>query len=65
MNKEVDEPVGSLFIFAATWYVMTITTQGVHTPGGLFLPGMIIGCALGLIVSKTAKEIGMTNPSTG
>ena len=38
------------FDFSATWYLMTIKTQDVQTPGGLFLQGMIIGCALGLIV---------------
>lgn len=65
MNKEVDEKVGPLFIFATTWYIMFIITQGVQTPGGLFLPGMIIGCALGLIVSKTARDIGLLNPSMG
>lgn len=66
MNKEVDETVGPLFIFATTWYIMTILTQGIQTPGGLFLPGMIIGCALGLIVSKSAGAIGLlNNPSMG
>ena len=36
-----------LFVFAACWYIFTITTYGVWVPAGLFLPGIIIGCAVG------------------
>ena len=36
-----------LLIFAATWYFWTIVTYGVWVPAGLFLPGIIIGCAVG------------------
>ena len=36
-----------LFCFAATWYFWTIVTYGVWVPAGLFLPGIIIGCAVG------------------
>ena len=37
----------SLFIFALVWFFWTITTYGVWAPSGLFLPGIIIGCAVG------------------
>ena len=36
-----------LLVFAATWYFWTIVTYGVWVPAGLFLPGIIIGCAVG------------------
>lgn len=36
-----------LAAFAAAWYIFTITTYGVWVPAGLFLPGIIIGCAVG------------------
>ena len=36
-----------LVIFAAAWYFWTIVTYGVWVPAGLFLPGIIIGCAVG------------------
>ena len=36
-----------LLIFALIWYFWTIVTYGVHVPAGLFLPGIIIGCAVG------------------
>ena len=36
-----------MFVFFSIWYLCTIVTYGVNIPGGLFLPGMIIGCALG------------------
>mmetsp|Transcript_6817 Transcript_6817/g.8991 ORF Transcript_6817/g.8991 Transcript_6817/m.8991 type:complete len:410 (-) Transcript_6817:1241-2470(-) len=34
-------------LFFLTWYIFFITTYGCHVPSGLFLPGIIIGCALG------------------
>ena len=34
-------------VFCAIWYGFTIVTYGVSVPAGLFLPGMIIGCAVG------------------
>ena len=36
-----------LLVFALVWYFWTITTYGVWVPAGLFLPGIIIGCAIG------------------
>lgn len=36
-----------LLIFAMTWYFFTVVTYGVWVPAGLFLPGVIIGCAVG------------------
>jgi H+/Cl- antiporter ClcA len=39
--------LGQMVIFVAIWYLLTIVTYGVWVPAGLFLPGMIIGCAVG------------------
>jgi len=42
-----------MFVFASAWYFFTITTYGVNVPAGLFLPGMIIGCAIGEIYAHS------------
>lgn len=41
-----------MIVFASVWYFWTIVTYGTQVPSGLFLPGMIIGCALGEIYAK-------------
>jgi chloride channel 7 len=33
------------------WYLMTIVTYGTAVPAGLFLPGILIGCSLGRMVT--------------
>lgn len=38
-----------MFIFFISWYFLMAITYGVNVPAGLFLPGMIIGCAVGHI----------------
>jgi len=38
-----------MFIYFICWYFFTITTYGVWVPAGLFLPGIILGCAVGSI----------------
>lgn len=53
-----------LVVFCVTWWFWTITTYGVWVPAGLFLPGIIIGCAAGgsyaeleaSILGKTIEE---------
>lgn len=42
-------PVGDITIYLAVWYSLTIITYGVWVPAGLFLPGILIGCAVGII----------------
>jgi len=39
----------NILIFFILWYGFFITTIGVHVPSGLFLPGLIIGCSVGLL----------------
>jgi len=36
-----------------SWYFLTIITYGTNIPSGLFLPGMIFGCALGSIYADS------------
>ena len=31
------------------WYTFTITTYGIWVPAGIFVPGIIMGCCLGLL----------------
>ena len=37
----------NLLLFGLVWYFFTITTYGVKIPAGLFLPGIIMGGAMG------------------
>lgn len=46
-----------MIVFACVWYFWTITTYGVIVPSGLFLPGMIIGCAIGDLYCHTLQGI--------
>jgi|APSaa5957512535_1039671.scaffolds.fasta_scaffold96579_2 chloride channel 7 len=47
-----------LFVYGAVWYFWTITTYGINVPSGLFLPGMIVGTAMGDIYVKVINEWG-------
>jgi CBS domain-containing protein len=47
----------------AGWYLFTIVTYGTNVPAGLFLPGMIIGCALGQVYAEFVSAIGLIDPS--
>jgi H+/Cl- antiporter ClcA len=46
-----------MFIYMSIWYLFTISTYGVWVPAGLFLPGMIIGCALGSLYELLREDI--------
>lgn len=39
----------NLIIYLFLWFFFTTTTYGVWVPAGIFVPGMIIGCTLGLL----------------
>ena len=47
----------NLAYFAAMWYFWTIVTYGVWVPAGLFLPGIIIGCAVGGVYGQIEAEV--------
>ena len=40
----------TLLLFFLIWYIFTIVTSGTSVPGGLFLPGILIGCSLGRVL---------------
>jgi len=39
----------NLLIYLFLWYFFFVVTYGVWVPAGVFIPGMIIGCSLGLL----------------
>ena len=47
MDARVPFNLTQITIVFCAWYGFTIITYGTNIPAGLFLPGMIIGCALG------------------
>jgi H+/Cl- antiporter ClcA len=54
-----------MFVVGALWYFWTITTYGVSVPSGLFLPGMIVGCALGDLYNAIVTAEGLVDPASG
>ena len=46
-----------MLIYFCCWYFFTITTYGAWIPAGLFLPGIIIGCAVGSIYQQIVFAI--------
>jgi len=59
MDKNVKIKFLNMFAFLIVWYMFTITTYGTMVPAGLFLPGMIIGCALGECCFQGMDYIGL------
>jgi H+/Cl- antiporter ClcA len=45
-------------IFFFAWYFFTVVTYGTNVPAGLFLPGMILGCAVGNITEGFLQRMG-------
>ena len=50
-------PWDQMAIYLLAWYLFTITTYGVSVPAGLFLPGIIIGCAVGSIYEDIVHKL--------
>ena len=46
-------------VYAFTWFSLWILTYGVWVPAGLFLPGIIIGCAVGSIYEEVREKFFM------
>jgi chloride channel 3/4/5 len=59
MDNRIDTGYIQMMLFFSVWYFFTITTYGTNVPAGLFLPGMIIGCALGNLYSKSMDDLGI------
>jgi chloride channel 7 len=50
MNQKAVFNYESLIIYFCIWYFFTVITYGTSVPAGIFLPGILIGCALGRMV---------------
>ena len=48
-------------LYAATWFLFWVLTYGVWVPAGLFLPGIIIGCAIGSIYEEVREEFYLSD----
>jgi chloride channel 7 len=44
-------------IFGAVWYTFTCVTSGVIAPAGIFLPCILIGCAMGTVYTYYHNKI--------
>ena len=59
MDADVLATRMQMIMFAVVWYFFFITTYGIFLPSGLFLPGMIIGCAIGDLYNHFAVGVGL------
>ena len=50
-NSETFKASDMLYL-AITWYIFTIFSYGVSVPSGIFLPGIIMGQAMGRYYTK-------------
>ena len=50
-------PITQMLVYLCIWYTFTITTYGVWVPAGIFLPGIIIGCAVGSIYEEIYRGL--------
>ena len=50
-------PIEQMVCFLVVWYFFMSTTYGVWVPAGLFLPGIIVGCAIGAIYSDLQQML--------
>src|ERR1700761_7375609 len=50
MNQKAVFNYESLIIYFIIWYLFTVLSYGTCVPAGIFLPGILIGCALGRMV---------------
>ena len=50
-------PPRQMVTYLLVWYLFTITTYGVWVPAGLFLPGIIVGCAVGAIYEELNQSL--------
>lgn len=51
MNKNAIFAYNPLLVHFLIWFLMTICTYGTAVPAGLFLPGILIGCSLGRMLT--------------
>ena len=51
LNKDAIFDYNPLLLHFLIWYLLTIVTYGTAVPAGLFLPGILIGCSLGRMLT--------------
>ena len=56
LKTENKAEIYELIMFVLTWYCLTILTYGVWVPAGLFLPGIIMGGALGRLYTIVLQK---------
>lgn len=59
LGDHVAPSLAQISVFFVFWYLFTITTYGTNVPAGLFLPGMILGCAIGEMYTLMIKDLGI------
>jgi H+/Cl- antiporter ClcA len=59
MDSNIDSTRAQMIVFASVWYFFFVTTYGIFLPSGLFLPGMIIGCAIGDLYNHFTLDVGL------
>lgn len=57
MNNELKTTFQEISGFIAIWYFFFCTTYGCWVPSGLFLPGIIIGCAIGQLYFQIFNKV--------
>ncbi len=66
MNDKITDTTKDLAYFTIVWYILMITTAGVWVPSGLFVPGMIVGSGLGLMLKQILGTLEVNqNPLLG
>ena len=43
--------------FMGVWFFFSVTTYGISVPAGLFLPAILMGCALGQLYQNFSQMI--------
>lgn len=51
MDKDAIFAYNPLLVHFLIWFLMTTLTYGTAVPAGLFLPGILIGCGLGRMLT--------------
>ena len=63
LDQNAEYYIIELIIFFTIWYIFTIITSGTAAPLGIFLPCMIIGCAIGHIYANISIALFPDDPN--
>lgn len=66
LSKQAVFSYETLLLFFLIWFIFTCVTYGTAVPAGLFLPGILIGCALGRVLGLFIENyiVQEIHPST-